>query len=71
MEELEDGLLGELFRVADNDACPISEYIIFPYPASTLTDDEYNVNFIFLLSRYILNGLLVCSLHAGDSFVTV
>ena len=45
MEEVQDGLLGEIFWVAGDEAYPVSEWIIVPYPASTLTDDEDNFNF--------------------------
>ena len=45
MEEVKDQLLGDIFRVAGDEAYPVSEWIIVPYPASTLTDDEENFNF--------------------------
>ena len=40
MQEVQDGLLGELFWVAGDEAYPVSDWIIVPYPASTLTEDE-------------------------------
>ena len=36
MEEVEEGLLGVLFWVAGDDAYQVSEYIIVPFPSSTL-----------------------------------
>ena len=52
MEEVEDGLLGVFFWVAGDEAYPVSEHIIVPYPASTQTNDEDNFNF-FLCSLRI------------------
>ena len=45
MEEVKNGLLGDIFWVAGDEAYQVSEWIIVPYPASTLTDDEENFNF--------------------------
>ena len=54
MEEVEEGLLGVLFWVAGDEAYPVSEYIIvpFPSPSSTLSEEESNFNF-FLSSLRI------------------
>ena len=45
MKEVEDGLLGEYFWVVGDEAYPVSESIIVPYPSSTLTEDQDNFNF--------------------------
>ena len=53
MEEVKDGLLGDIFWVAGDEAYLVSECIIVPYPASTLAGDEDNINFYLssLISR--------------------
>lgn len=45
MREVEGGLLGEYFWVVGDEAYPVSEFPIIPYPSSTLTEDEDNFNF--------------------------
>ena len=45
MKEVEDGLLGQAFWVVGDEAYPVPESIIVPYPSSTLTEDQDNFNF--------------------------
>ena len=45
MMEVEDGLLGEYFRVVGDEAYPVSEFIIVPFPSSTPTEEQDNFNF--------------------------
>lgn len=45
MEEVESGLLRIVFWVVGDEAYSISEWIITPYPGSTLTHDEDSFDF--------------------------
>ena len=59
MEEVEEGLLGVLFWVAGDEAYSVSEYIIVPFPSSTLSE-ESNFNFFSHLYVHISNRHLEC-----------
>lgn len=62
MEEVEWGLLKVVFWVAGDEAYKISEWIITPFPSSTLTQDEDNFNFVLSSLRIHIEqafGMLV------------
>ena len=62
MKDVEEGLLGEYFWVVGDEAYPVSEYIIVPFPSSTLTEKEDDFNFYSSSSRIHIEqafGILV------------